>query len=157
MTNEGYPLEGKANSNHIRQLAIIISELGEITELGLSYENEINIARCAPFNEITDVASKQLKSVVKEESTNVIRRWIYRIRNFIKSKSAQMIDDGKMTEYEIQEVFGKFKTKVARLKWQRRKVAEQEKKKNREAFKDSIRINGIGKSNLDAIGEEEFR
>lgn len=158
MLSSDYPPEEKENINNVRDIAIIINELGEVTDCEIAYRDEgINIAKRPPFSEVTYVASQQAKSVIKEENANVVEKLIYHIRNFIKSKSTKRIDDGKMTEKDIQAVFAELKRQNAQLKWKRKNEVEQKRQQNVEDFKSNMRISVQKNSDLDVTQKEEGR
>lgn len=135
MFDSEVPPKEKNNSNNIRSLAIMINELGEITDFELTYENEINLAKCPPFDKVTDVASKKAKRVIEEEKANAIMRFIHGMR-----KPTTIIDEGEMTEYDIQCAFMKLKNEANKLKWKRKNASEQKKAEKLEEFKDGLRI-----------------
>lgn len=143
-----------------RDLGIIVSEVGEITDLGLEYSGynqSSELPNRPPFNEIKDNATSRAKKIYDEEKANIIKKIVIRIRDFIKNRNTTMIDDGEMTEYDIKEVFANLRTQSAQLEWKRKNEVEQKRLERIEEFKESIRINGKDSSNLDEIDRQEER
>lgn len=143
-----------------RDLGIIVSEVGEITDLGLEYSGynqSSELPNRPPFNEIKDNATSRAKKIYDEEKANIIKKIVIRIRDFIKNRNTTMIDDGEMTEYDIKEVFANLRTQSAQLEWKRKNEVEQKRLERIEEFKESIRINGKDSSNLDEIDRQEGR
>ena len=143
-----------------RDLGIIVSEVGEITDLGLEYSGynqSSELPNRPPFNEIKDNATSRAKKIYDEEKANIIKKIVIRIRDFIKNRNTTMIDDGEMTEYDIKEVFANLRTQSAQLEWKRKNEVEQKRLERIEKFKESIRINGKYSSNLDEIDRQEGR
>ena len=153
MMNSERPPEEKENVNNVRDIGIMIDELGKITDLEVAYRGEgIYIAKRLPFSEVAEVATKQAKSIIKEENANIIMKLLYNIKNFSRSKSTKMFNDGKMTENEFLEAFTNLKYSSAQLKRKREKAIKQEKNRKIEEFKEYIRIN---EKSLDDIEPEE--
>ena len=143
-----------------RDLGIIVSEVGEITDLGLEYSGynqSSKLPNKPPFNEIKDNATSRAKKIYDEEKANIIKKIVIRIRDFIKNRNTTLIDDGEMTEYDIKEVFANLRTQSAQLKWKRKNEVEQKRLERIEGFKESTRINGKDSSNLDEIDGQEGR
>lgn len=143
-----------------RDLGIIVSEVGEITDLGLEYNGynqSSELPNRPPFNEIKDNATSRAKKIYDEEKANIIKKIVIRIRDFIKNRNTTMIDDGEMTEYDIKEVFANLRTQSAQLEWKRKNEVEQKRLERIEEFKESIRIKGKDSSNLDEIDRQEGR
>lgn len=150
----------KGKSFCARDLGIIVSEVGEITDLGLEYSGynqSSELPNRPPFNEIKDNATSRAKKIYDEEKANIIKKIVIRIRDFIKNRNTTMIDDGEMTEYDIKEVFANLRTQSAQLEWKRKNEVEQKRLERIEEFKESIRINGKDSSNLDEIDGQEGR
>ena len=121
------------SDNQIRDIGMIVSKSGEITHFDLSYNRERNLPKSEPFNEITNVAIQQAQNTNNGETSNVMRKLIYYIRNFIKNKNTQALTAGEMTESDIQEVFEKLKKQMTQLKWKKKNTINQEMLKcNRE-------------------------
>lgn len=154
ISNYECPPEAKENFNNMRTVAIMIDEHGEITDLEVAYGGEgIDFAKRPPFSDVIEVATQQAKSVIKEENANAVMEFIHRMKNKIKGKSTLMMDDGKMTESDIQQAFRNLKNEAKQLKWKRKNEDEQKRTEQREEFKDNIKINVKDKSNLDNVGE----
>ena len=153
-------LEFTKGNFYARDLGIIVSEVGEITDLGLEYSGynqSSELPNRPPFNEIKDNATSRAKKIYDEEKANIIKKIVIRIRDFIKNRNTTMIDDGEMTEYDIKEVFANLRTQSAQLEWKRKNEVEQKRLERIEEFKESIRINGKDSSNLDEIDRQEGR
>jgi len=132
--------------NHQREVAILVSELGEITNVGLSYTkwenstwNRTDIRTIPPFKEIFAVAIEKAKRVIKVEEANFVMKMVYRIRDSIGNKNTKMLDDGKMTVPEIQGVLNSLKAQKKQDDNEKRKQFQKAQAEKSAEFRNSIK------------------